>query len=166
MYELNNRAVELSKKGQLDEAIELFKQALAEQPKDSNINFNIALVYMKKEQYKEAIKFLEKSIDIQTCDDNLREMGVCYIKLGKLDRARDYLIRAITDFGSSDSENVTGVMFFQMKHYEEAMRHFEHAVKLKPRNRDAWFNLRDTYSELGMSREARMADYKVREFKE
>lgn len=166
MYELNNRAVELSKRGQLDEALKLFSEALDEKPDDANIHFNIALVYIKKENYKKAIKFLEKSLKIQPCDDNLRELGVCYIKQGQLEKARDYLIRAITDFGSSESENVTGVMFFQMEHYEEAKRHFEHAVKLKPKNSDAWFNLRDTYTELGMTREARMADYKYREIKE
>ncbi len=160
MYELNNKAVQLSKDGKLDEAISLFKEVLENNPDDSNVNFNIALVYIKKEQFEDAIKYLKKSIEIFANDDNLRELGVCYIKIKEFDNARDYLIRATTDFGSSDSENVLGVYFFQISHFEEARRHFEHAVHLNSSNKDAWFNLSDTFKELGMERDSKMALYK------
>lgn len=160
MYELNNKAVKLSLKGKLDQSIKVFKEALLKSPDDSNINFNIALVYIKKEDYLTAIPYLEKSIEILPCDDNLRELGVCYIKLEKLEEARPFLIRAANDFGSSESQNVLGVYFFMISHFEEAQKHFEHAVKLNPENRDAWFNLKDTFLELGMERESKMAQYK------
>ena len=160
MYELNNKAVQLSKDGKLNESITLFKEVLEKNPGDSNVNFNIALVYMKKEQFEEAITFLIKSIEIFANDDNLREIGVCYIKLKEFDKAREYLVRATTDFGSSDSENVLGVYFFQVSHFEEAKRHFEHAVHLNSSNKDAWFNLSDAFKELGMERDAKMALYK------
>ncbi len=51
-------------------------------------------------------------------------------------------------------------LYFQLGHYDEAKRYFEHATKLKPKNKDAWFNLSYTYKELGMEREANMARYK------
>ena len=159
MYELNNRAVQLSKDGKLNEAIELFMEALEADPYDSYINFNISLVYIKKEQFRKAISFLETSIELLANDDNLREIGVCYIRLNEHSRARPYLERAITEFGSSESENVMGAMFFQMSNFEEAKRHFENSTKLNSKNRDAWFNLKDTYIELGMDREAKMALY-------
>lgn len=160
MYELNNKAVKLSKDGKLNESITLFKEVLEKNPDDSNVNFNIALVYMKKEQFEEAIIYLNKSIEIFANDDNLREIGVCYIKVKRFDSARDSLIRATTDFGSSDSENVLGVYFFQIAHFEEARRHFEHAVHLSSSNKDAWFNLSDTFKELGMERDSKIALFK------
>lgn len=161
MYELNNRAVLLSKDGKLNEAIELFKKALEENPNDSNVNFNIALVFMKKEQYKEAVTYLKRSVELFANDDNLRELGVCYIKLKEFDLARDSLIKATSQFESSDSENVLGVYFFQVSHFEEARRHFELSVHLNPKNRDAWYNLSDTFRELGLERDAKMALYKL-----
>ncbi len=160
MYELNNRAVVLSKEGKLEEAITLFKKALDQKPNDSNINFNLALVHIKKEDFENAIPFLETSIKLEPGDDNLREIGVCYIRLKEFDKARKYLVKAVTEYGSSESNNVLGVLFFQIGHFQEAKRYFEHATKLKHRNRDAWFNLSDTYTELGMNREAKMARYK------
>ena len=159
MYELNNRGVELSKSGRLNEAIHLFEKAIEEGGDDPNIYFNLALVYMKKESYEKAVFHLKKSIDIEANDDNLRELGICYIKLKEFEKARPYLVRAVTEFGSSDSNNVLGVMFFQLKHYEEAKRYFEYATKIDKSNKDAWFNLSDTYKELGLDREAKMAKY-------
>lgn len=160
MYELNNKAVRLSKDGKLDESITLFIKVLKEDPNNSNVNFNLALVYMKKEQFQEAIIYLKKSIEILTNDDNLREIGVCYIKLKEFDKARDYLLKATTDFGSSDSENVLGVYFFQTSNFEDARIHFEKAVSLNSSNKDAWFNLSDTFKELGLNRDSKMALYK------
>ena len=159
MYELNNRAVELSKQGRLNESIRVFEEALEIMPKDSNLNFNLSLVYMKQERFKKAVEFLEKSINAEASDDNLREIGVCYIRLKEFDKAREHLIRAITEFGSSDTNNVLGVLFFQLKHFDDAKRYFEHATRLNKYNKDAWFNLSDTYKELGMDREAKMAKY-------
>lgn len=161
MYELNNRAVLLSKEGRLDESIALFKEALENDSDDSNINFNIALVYMKKEAFDIAAKYLEKSISIFANDDNLRELGICYIRLEEYEKARPILLGAVKDFGSSDSENVLGVLFFKLANFEEAKRHFEIATKLNSKNRDAWFNLKDALLELGMKREAKMAQYNL-----
>ncbi|MBN2617816.1 MAG: tetratricopeptide repeat protein [Spirochaetales bacterium] len=155
MYELNNKGVMFSKEGKLDEAINLFNAALVEDPNDPNVNYNMALVYMKKEDFKKAIEYLEKSVESQPCDDNLREIAVCYIRLKDFKTARKYLIQAVTDFGSSDTENVLGVLFFQMAHFEEAMRHFEHATKLNELNKDAWFNLSDTLDQLGLEKESK-----------
>lgn len=159
MYELNNKAVDLSKKGRLEDAIDLFNLELEKNPRDANVNFNLALVYIKKDDFKKAIKYLKISIEEEPCDDNLREIGVCYIRLKDFEAAKEYLVRAVTDYGSSDSNNVLGVLYFQQGHFDEAKRYFEHATKLKPKNRDAWFNLSDTYRELGMNREANMARY-------
>lgn len=159
MYELNNRAVLLSKDGKLDESITLFREVLTKNPEDSNVNFNLALVLMKKEQFLEAVPYLKKSIQLFSNDDNLRELGVCYIKLKEFDQAREYLIKATSQFGSSDSENVLGVYFFQISHFDEAKRHFDLATKLNPKNKDAWFNLSDAYAELGMDRDSKMAHY-------
>lgn len=160
MYELNNKAVELSKKGHLEEAIELFNQELAQRPNDPNLNFNIALVYMKKDDFTVAIKYLLKSIEAEKNDDNLRELAVCYIRLKEFDNAKKYLDEALMSFDSSDTHNVLGVLNFQLENFQEAKDEFEKATKLKPKNADAWFNLSDTYSELGMEREAKMARYK------
>lgn len=159
MYKVNNRAVELSKAGKLDESIALFEEALKVAPNDSKINFNIALVYIKKEQFDRAATYLEQSVVLSPCDDNLREIGVCYIRLKEFDKAKQYLVRAITEFGSSESQNVLGVMFFQISNFEEAKKHFENATKLNSKNSDAWFNLKDTCLQLGLERDAKIAQY-------
>lgn len=157
MYELNNRAVELSKQGLLDEAINLFEEALDKSPDDSNINFNIALVFIKKEKFERAIFYLEKSIELEPGDDNLREIGVCYIRLKEFEKAKEYLTHASEEYGSSDTENVLGVLYFQMQHFKEAKRHFTNATQLNPDDKDAWFNLADTLKELKMKKEAKLA---------
>ncbi len=115
MYELNNKGVELSKEGRLEEAIDLFNLELEKNPNDANVNFNMALVYIKKEEFKKAIGYLEKSIEEEPGDDNLREIGVCYIRLKDFDKARKYLVQAVSDYGSSDSNNVLGVSIFSIR---------------------------------------------------
>ncbi len=162
MYELNNRGVELSIIGKLDEAIEVFTQALISSPSDFNLLFNISLVYIKKCDYQRALEYLLKTVEMKECDENLREIGVCYIKLKKYSEARKYLEVCLDRFSSSESENVMGVCLFLSAQYTEARIHFEKAVKLDPWNRDAWFNLSDTFMELGMKREAKMAKYKYK----
>jgi tetratricopeptide (TPR) repeat protein len=164
MYELNNKAVELSKKGKLTKSIDLFNKALEENPLDTNINFNLALVYVKKEDFISAIKYLKNSIKSKKSPENLRELGICYIRLKKFSEARESLEESMRlDNNLSETYNVLGVLDFQEEKYLDARGAFEKAVELDPENRDAWFNLKDTYNELGMTREEKMAEFKYNE---
>jgi len=155
--EANNRAIRLSQEGRLDSSIELFLNLLNQNPNDPIVNYNLALVYIKKGYYKNAIPLLIKSVEIDPNDENLNQLGNCYINRGELDLAKETLLRATKEFGSSDSENSLGVCYFLGGDFNSARAHFKLSVELDENNDDAWYNLSDTLKELGLNREAKKA---------
>ena len=120
MFEMINRAIQLSNEGRLDESIKLFKDVLAVEAMEPNANYNIGLVYIKKEEYENALVHLKKSLRMIKNPDTLKEIGVCYIRLHKLDEALEYLETAIDLADTSEINNTTGVVWFQKSDYNKA----------------------------------------------
>lgn len=74
-YILSNLASLLGKQEKYDEAITLFKQALAADPGYPNAGFGLALVYMHQEQYEKAIGVLD-ALFAQPSSVDIRSEGV------------------------------------------------------------------------------------------
>src|SRR5581483_142764 len=61
------------KKGELDQALELFKRVQSNNPKSPSAALNVAAVYMVKKQYGEALKNYEQSFTL--APDNLEALS-------------------------------------------------------------------------------------------
>ena len=66
------------------------------------------------------------------------ELGAAYLAQGRLELARDKLVRATQqDPGSSEAHRVLGVAYERLEDQEQAERHYRRAVRLAPRDVEA-----------------------------
>lgn len=87
-----NAARELYRLGKFEEAITKYKSALSHGPR-GDVQCLLALCCVQKEQYQEAIQWLEKAKENQSLPHSAEPdlvhfwLGNCYLKLGKIDDA-------------------------------------------------------------------------------
>ncbi len=61
----NEYAINLRKQGMYDEAIKNYKKAIAIDPEDEVLYYNLARAYYEKKEYDEAIKNLKKALELK-----------------------------------------------------------------------------------------------------
>jgi len=84
--------------------------------------------------------------------------GLCLAGMGKTDEAEVAYGRALgLDPRHPEALNNLGVLMFQERRYAEAREFFAAATAARPAYEDAWFNLRDACSELGLGAECAAA---------
>ena len=153
---LNDSGIALTEANRPYEAIPLFRKALAIEPENPLLWFNLGIAQQRTGEYNEAIESFHRAVIIQ---DDLAEawlsMGLIYYEKNELALAEECYQTAL-DYNRDDPKpwNNLGVLFFTQGRYEEARQCFEEAVSLAPHFFDALFNLRDTCRELGDFRAA------------
>ncbi len=74
----------------LDEALAIFEELLQRFPKDSNLNYDLGIVYFHKMQYENAIPYFHKAIEIDDNPDAYLYLGYIYRELGDKAKALHY----------------------------------------------------------------------------
>ncbi len=142
---LNEQGAKLCAKGRYQEALVVFTQALAKNPKLSYAYHNRGIAYGKIQKYREAVEDFSRAI---TLDDNYATAyggrGFAYFGL-------DDYVSAAQDFSKAIALNPSyaeayygrGNAYMSVGHYEEALIDYERALELNPNleaakaNRDA-----------------------------
>lgn len=117
---LINGATAYRAAGKYETAMALFTQAeeklriaeCREGYRFASLYNNLSLLYQELEQYKEALKYQHRALDIVTKLENCEietattytNIALIYIKLGKIIEAEDYLCRAINIFEADKGE--------------------------------------------------------------
>jgi len=125
-FELNN-ATALYNKGLIDEAIEHLKLALSYRPETPTVVYDLGVMYMKKESYREAMGCFQKTLEY------LEESG--YTNVNILIHPKVYM-GACTNLG---------MIYTYLGIYDEAVSVLSKAVKFQPRDFDANWNLAVAY---------------------
>ncbi|MDC7222621.1 MAG: tetratricopeptide repeat protein [Spirochaetales bacterium] len=149
--QLNSEGIRLSRSGKYDKALLAFTTALELEPANPRIIYNMALVFIRKEDYPTARELLEKAIELEgeTADFH-NDLGLCLYRTGQKEEALAEYDRALEiDPTHSTAWNNRGVYFFQKDDFTQAEECFRTSVNLNPDWEDSWFNLRDTYEMLG-----------------
>ena len=96
---------ETNKEGDADEALSFYLKAIELAPGDIDLHYNLALLYLKTKQYKEAAARLEKVIQLNPKDkDAYYNLGVLYESyLGDKKKALDYYAQYIK-YGSANTD--------------------------------------------------------------
>ena len=102
----------------LDDAIAAYRRAIAIEPSSSGAYNNLAVALIKKGQAKEALEVLER---VQT----------------KLGRRHD---GAVSSVGLAQVHNNLGNAYSVLKRPDEALKHYEWALRIWPEYSDAHFN--------------------------
>ncbi|MDR0877160.1 MAG: tetratricopeptide repeat protein [Treponema sp.] len=147
---LNDSGIALTEANRPNEAIPLFRQALAMEPENPLLWLNLGIAQQRTGDYDEAINSFRRAIFI---DDGLAEalvsLGLIYYELEQFDAAEEcYQSALMRDDCSPKTWNNLGVLYFVEGAFEEARHCFEEAISLSPLYYEALFNIRDTCREL------------------
>ncbi len=160
-----NEADYLMQTGKFRSAIKLLFKYRKKHPGNSLINFNLGVVYYKSGMYIKSIYSLEEAVK-QGADEPeiFNQLGLAYDRNNDLDGARAYYKKALEmDAGFAMAWNNLGVTYFLGGDFLTAKFNFEKALEFDNSDPDSWFNLRDTCTELGLTKEAEDADLKYHE---
>jgi tetratricopeptide (TPR) repeat protein len=153
-----NIGVLFANAGQADSAIVYFKRSQeaasgnASYAKDRNsATFNLAAMYQRTNQHAQAVTELRKYIEWEPADNDARRALATSLRAtGQATEAteveRQALAAAEAAGTLSTSDMMTaGVNLFNDKKYPEAAAAFAKIVAAEPNNRDAQYNLANTY---------------------
>lgn len=163
--DLNQQGMELSQRGKLDKAIMAFNAALELEPANGVYLYNLALVFQKKQDWSTAGALLTRCLELEPqWVDCMIDLGLNHYHEEKYTLAEELYRKALEeDSMNYRGWNNLGVLYFVTGQLEEAAQAFETAVKLSPNYQDAWYNLKDSWQELGEKDKAREAEKRWRE---
>jgi protein O-GlcNAc transferase len=122
-----NKANELYEKGLVDEAIEQMRLAAADKPEAPTIVYNLGVMFMKKENVREAMACFQKTIKLIEQSD--------YTNINKMIYPQIYMGACIN----------LGTIYNYLGQYNEAIYILMEAIKFRPKDYDANWNLAVTY---------------------
>lgn len=128
------KAVEFIDNGKFDEGIKLLKEAQKLDPDRIDYPYEIAYAYCLKEDYKAAIKILEKIVDHKSVTDQVFQLlGNCYDLMGKSDKAFDAYDEGLKKFPNSGKLYLEkGNVYWGQKNYETALSLYEKGIEVDP----------------------------------
>jgi len=152
----------LDKKGQTDEAIGQYQEAIRLKPGYADAHCNLGVALGKKGQTDEAISQYQETIRLKP--DHVEahyNLGNALGRKGQMDEAIRQFQEAIRlKPGYADAYNNLGVALDNIGQTDEAIRQCQEAIRLKPDHADAHFNLGVALAKRGQSDEA------IRQFQE
>ena len=81
--QLNSEGIRLSDAGKLDKALLAFTTALEMEPANPRVIYNMALVFIRKEDYATARELLEKAVSLDGDEADYRnDLGLCLYRSG------------------------------------------------------------------------------------
>ncbi len=151
VYSLNKRAIELSDSGEYTEAIACFRRAITVEKNNHLLYFNLGITYFHAGDLLNAKNALLQAHSLSPCENEILEMlAITCNEIGLKEEALYYCTEALDlNYDNPRVWNTIGVIYFSVEEYADACEAFEQAVALNPYYYDAFFNLRDTYEELG-----------------
>ena len=151
----NNLGGTLLEKGQLDEAIAHYREALEIKPNVAQVQSNLGNALVREGQVEEAIVHLQKALEIDPgYAEAYNHMGSALMKKGQAGEAIAYYQKAVQLNASyADAYNNLGVAFLRNGQVDEAIAHYRKAVAINPGSAEMQYNLGNV-----LAREGNWAD--------
>ncbi len=143
--------------GNLDEALRVYRDALARWDSVDFIYFNIGKIYSIKKDDKNAIKFLEQALRLNRNNVSAYRLLIpLYNKLNRTDDAKRMEDRYRTALieRASEEHNVSGKNALVAGQIDAAITEFKKSIEINPSSPAAYSDLGRVYFERGMMREA------------
>ena len=129
-----DKALELHKKGKIEEAIDLYSQLVEKNNDNSQILFLIGTAYIQIKKIKEGINYLKKSLALKPDNASAHSnLGNAFKYLKHYDEAISCYNKAIQiNPNHADSFSNRGIVFLEMRRLDEALENFNDAIKINP----------------------------------
>ncbi len=160
---LFDKAFTAAKNKKSDDAIDLFKQLVKNDPKDFVVWTELGTVYFSNNKFSEAEESYQKALELKP------DFMVALMNLGKLklaqkqpDKAIPVLSKAVeTTPNSADAQHYLGEAFLQTKQGSKAVIYLNEAIKLAPVEKaDIHLRLAALYNAAGLKDRA-VNEYKL-----
>jgi tetratricopeptide (TPR) repeat protein len=140
----NYYAISLAVKGEVDNAIKNFKQAINLKPNFIDAYFNLANTFKDINKDNEAIENYKKAVELKPDYAEAHgNLGIVLKKINRLDEAINSLQKAVScNSNYFGAYYIMGIILFEKNELNLAKAAFENVIKIKP-------NFKEVYSSLG-----------------
>jgi tetratricopeptide (TPR) repeat protein len=143
LQEYRQEAENLASKGLHNEAIAKLLQVLdSESPEKDNISAKIAMLYFNIKDFKKAIEYMNKAIDLNPSNSVYwYNKGVILYNMSDYQSAAKCYETAI-ELNPKDREAWTylGSSYSNLSRFDKALKSYQAALDLEPQNPDNWYN--------------------------
>ena len=129
----------------------LWADAVEKHPQSNTANALMGVVYMELGMDEEAVKYLEKAVQILPYDYLSRNnLGIVYGKLGQFEKAHRELAIAMELDPNDDNKKINLAILFQsQKEYQKAEEVYRYLIEKNPKDPQLHFRLAFVYKEMG-----------------
>ncbi len=145
----------------MDKARDCFLKSVSFKKKFGPALYQLGMLSYREGRYRDTHRYLQRYVSVtgdRTPPDVYERLGMACFKLIKLDEARRNFKKALYlthDPGKKAKIYVNlGNCYFARGEWKEAEKNYLKAVHLDPRNRDACYNLAETYRKMGKKAKA------------
>ncbi|KAF5092044.1 Tetratricopeptide repeat protein [anaerobic digester metagenome] len=142
---VTQRGIRLAKEGKMDEAREVFRNAIDEMPFDAALWCNYATTYLHEEKYAEALPYFEKAIELDPVFNGpYLSAGMCLTGLGLQEdalRLYDQALKVIPDDYEIWYNKAHTLM--EMGRIPEAIAGYDYVLRIHPLDAGAFINRRE-----------------------
>jgi Flp pilus assembly protein TadD len=137
--------------GRIDEAIEQFQTALAQNPSDGNIHYNLGMGFAEKSEWSDAIAEFHRAIELNPEDEgSYYNLAVDLAQQGEIDAAIAVYHQALElDPNDGAAHENLGILLTGQGKFGDAIVQFQQAVQLKPGDVKVLENLAIAFSKSG-----------------
>ena len=122
---------------ELDSALENFEKVVEIYPEIEGIHRSLGVLYIEREEYKEAAEHLEVALQEEELFDVVNNLGTAYIGTQEYEKAEKHLKRALEIQPENPiSHKNLAVLYRKMENEESAIFHFEKYIDLRPNDLD------------------------------
>ncbi|MBQ8703089.1 MAG: tetratricopeptide repeat protein [Bacteroidales bacterium] len=152
--------------GEHEKAIELFMEAAADGWLLGRVYANIAEEYFHMDNYEEAIRYYQLSLDTDSYDSaTIYNYVDTAIRAHAVDEAIAYLKSFVEEHPySSEGWHCLGNLYRELSFFERAMDAYEYAIAIDKTNFGAYTDLSTTHEFMGQSAEAVSALLRARDY--
>ncbi|MBQ8848066.1 MAG: tetratricopeptide repeat protein [Candidatus Gastranaerophilales bacterium] len=170
LYHQNELCNAMLKNGQYKEAIDLLKDLLAQNPKETSFAFTLAQAYTMIGEFQIGVNLYNKLLEdlppehseiiINYISNLISAWAQDLFKKGQYNQAFDKFFEALKyNENNDDVYFQLGKCNYYIKSFQDAIAHFKRAISIKPQESRYYFGLGCAYDETGSTKNAKIAFY-------
>lgn len=132
--ELLQKAIILSKKGQICEAKEIYDEQLSKNPEDANLLSIVGLFYVNLGDFDNAVTMLKRACEIKPTFGTVSALGMAEYERRNFEDAAQILENSLGYGESVEVYDKLVLSLFEIKYYKKAIEYTEKMYKLYPEN--------------------------------